>query len=128
MRNALLFALTLFGATLCFGAEVYPSKTVRVIVNFTPPSASDSTARLISQQLSEQLGKPFVVENRAGAGGTVGNAFVAQSAPDGYTLLLADMAGTISPNFNKSLPYDVARDFTPITQIIGTPLVLVVHS
>lgn len=127
MHNALLFVLTLLGASLCFGAEVYPSKPVRVIVAFAPGGTSDLTARVISQQLSEQLGKSFVVENRTGAGGIVGNGFAAKSAPDGYTLLIADTTLSIVPSLFKSLPYDVAKDFTPITQIIGAPNVLVVH-
>lgn len=127
MRTALLFVLALLGAALCFGAEVYPSKTVRVIVPFAPGASTDSTARVISLQLSEQLGKSFVVENRTGAGGIVGNGIVARSAPDGHTLLIASPAFAILPGMSKSLPYDTVKDFTPITQIMGTPNVLVVH-
>ncbi|MBI4191023.1 MAG: tripartite tricarboxylate transporter substrate binding protein [Betaproteobacteria bacterium] len=127
MRNALLFVLTLFGASLCFGAEVYPSKAVRVIVPFAPGGSTDFTARVISLQLSEQLGKSFVVDNRTGASGTIANGMVVRSAPDGYTLMLADTSTTIVPGLFKSLPFDVAKDFAPITQIIGAPNVLVVH-
>jgi tripartite-type tricarboxylate transporter receptor subunit TctC len=127
MRNAWLSALTLLGASLCFGAEVYPSKAVRVVVPFAPGGSTDFTARVISQQLSEQLGQSFVVDNRTGASGTIANGIVARSAPDGYTLMLADTSTTIVPGLFKSLPFDVARDFTPITQIIGGPNVLVVH-
>lgn len=128
MRNAWLFVVTMFVASLCFGAEVYPSKVVRVIVNFAPGGGIDLTARVIAQQLSEQLGITFIVENRPGAGGTIGSGFVAKSAPDGYTLMIMDTNLTIVPSLNKSLPFDVAKDFTPITQIIGIPQVLVVPS
>lgn len=127
MRKALLLAIILVEASLCFGADVYPRKAVRVVVPFAPGGTSDLTARVISQQLSEQLGKSFVVDNRAGASGTIGNGLVARSTPDGYTLMLADTTLTIIPSLFKSLPFDVVKDFTPITQIIGTPNVLVVH-
>lgn len=131
MRNALLFVLTLFGASLCLGAEVYPSKAVRVIVPFPPGGSSDIVARVISQQLSEQLGKSFVVDNRPDASGTasgtIGNGIVAKSASDGYTLMIADPSFSTVPGLYKSLPFDVAKDFAPITQIIGAPYVLVVH-
>lgn len=127
MRNSALFALSLLSSALCFAAEDYPSKPVRVIVPFAPGGTSDLTARVISQQLSEQLGKSFVVDNRAGASGAIGNSIVARAAPDGYTILLVDTTLTIIPSLFKSLPFDVTRDFTPITQIIGNPNVLVVH-
>ena len=127
MRNTLLFVLTLIGASLCFGAEVYPSKPVRVIVPYGPGGNTDIAARVISQQLSEQLGKSFVVDNRAGATGTIGTGIVARSAPDGYTLSMADTSWSIVPGLYKSLAYDVTRDFTPITQIMRVPNVLVVN-
>lgn len=127
MRNALLFVLTLFGASLCFGGEVYPSKTVRVVAPFAPGGISDIVARVMSQQLSEQFGKSFIVDNRTGAGGIVGNGIVAKSAPDGHTLLMVNPAFAISPGLAKSLPYDTVKDFTAITQIIRAPSVLVVH-
>ena len=111
---------------MCFGAEVYPSKTVRVVAPFAPGGISDIVARVISQQLSEQLGKTFIVDNRTGAGGIVGNGIVAKSAPDGHTLLMVNPAFTILPGISKSLPYDTVKDFTPITQIMRVPSVLVV--
>lgn len=126
MRSALLFASMLFAAALCSGAEVYPGKPVRVVVPFGPGGNTDIAARVISQQLSEQLGKSFVVDNRAGGTGNVGSALVARSAPDGYTLALAASSWAIVPSLFKSLPYNVVRDFTPITQIMRVPNVLVV--
>ncbi|MBI4192217.1 MAG: tripartite tricarboxylate transporter substrate binding protein [Betaproteobacteria bacterium] len=98
-----------------------------MIVPFTPGGSSDLTARVISQQLSEQLGKSFVVDNRPGATGTIGTGIVAKSAPDGYTLLLADTSTTMMPSLYKSLSFDVAQDFTPISQIIRSPQVYVVN-
>jgi tripartite-type tricarboxylate transporter receptor subunit TctC len=126
MRNAWLFVLMLFGASLCSGAEVYPIKTVRVVAPFAPAGISDVVARVVSQQLSEQLGKTFIVDNRSGAGGVVGNGIVAKSAPDGHTLLMVNPAFTILPGISRSLPYDTVKDFTPITQIMRVPSVLVV--
>ena len=124
MRRALLFlcALSLHAASLA--AEVYPARPVRVIVAFAPGGGTDLTARLVSQQLSEQTGKTFVVDNRAGASGTLGYGLAAKSPPDGYTLLMLDLSAVIVPNLFKSLPFDVANDYTPITQIVGTPNVL----
>jgi tripartite-type tricarboxylate transporter receptor subunit TctC len=126
MRTALLFLFTLFLNAASPAAEVYPSRPVRVIVAFAPGGGTDFTARLISTQLSEQTGKPFIVENRAGASGTIGYGLAAKSPPDGYTLLMMDLSMVIVPNLFKSLPFDVARDYTPITQIVGAPNVLVV--
>jgi len=127
MRNALLFAITLFGASLCLGADVdYPSRPVRVIVPYGPGGNTDLAARVISQQLSEQLGKSFIVDNRAGATGTIGSGIAAKAAPNGYTLATADSSWSIVPGLFKSLPYDLLRDFTPITQIMRVPNVLVV--
>jgi len=128
MRNAFLLTLLIATAFPCLGAEAYPAKPVRIIVPSGPGSTTDSTGRIIAKQLSEQLGKSFIVENRAGAIGAIGNAYVAQSAPDGYTLLIADTASTIAPAINSALPYNVAKDFTAITQIVRVPLAIVVNS
>ena len=114
------------GTSWCSGAEVYPIKTVRVVAPFAPAGISDIVARVISQQLSEQLGKTFIVDNRTGAGGIVGNGIVAKAAPDGHTLLMVNPAFTILPGISKALPYDTVKDFTPITQIMRVPSVLVV--
>src|SRR5882672_7999336 len=95
MRNTLLFILTLFGTSLCLGADDYPRRPVRVIAPSGPGSTTDLTARIISKALSEQLGTPFIVDNRAGAGGIIGNDIVAKAAPDGYTLLIATPSFTV---------------------------------
>ena len=126
MRNAWLFVLLSLGASLGHGAEVYPAKPVRVVAPFAPGGISDVVARVMSQQLSEQFGKTFIVDNRTGAGGVVGNGIVAKAAPDGHTLLMVTPAFTILPGISRSLQYDSVKDFTPITQIMRVPSVLVV--
>ncbi len=126
MRSAWLLILTVLGASPCYGAEVYPAKPVRVVAPFAPGGISDIVARVMSQQLSEQFGKTFIVDNRSGAGGVVGNGIVAKAAPDGHTLLMVTPAFTILPGISRSLPYDTVKDFTPVTQIMRVPSVLVV--
>ncbi len=126
MRNSAMFMLAILVSTPSFGAEVYPNKPVRVISPFAAGGATDTSARIISQQLSEQLGRAFVVENRTGAGGTIANAFVARSPADGYTLAMADPSFAIAPGLYKSLSYDPIKDFTPIAQIMRVANVVVV--
>lgn len=126
MRSAWLLVLTVLGASPCYGAEVYPARPVRVVAPFAPGGISDVVARVMSQQLSEQFGKTFIVDNRSGAGGVVGNGIVAKAAPDGHTLLMVTPAFTILPGISRSLPYDSVKDFTPVTQIMRVPSVLVV--
>jgi tripartite-type tricarboxylate transporter receptor subunit TctC len=111
------FSLMVFGAEAI--AQTYPAKPVRVVVPFAPGGRVEGIARLVANSLQEQLGQPFVVESRAGAGGGVGSDFVAKSPPDGYTLLL-NSAGThaILPNVDSKLPYDPVRDFTPIANLV----------
>jgi tripartite-type tricarboxylate transporter receptor subunit TctC len=105
----------------------WPEKPVRIIVATTPGGGDDFVTRLISPSLGKILGQQFIVENRAGAGGLIGQTFVQKSAPDGYTWLLAggSMAGTRLVNANAT--YDVLRDFSPVSQLEISPFVLVVH-
>ena len=127
IMRILLPALMLLCAAPAPCADVYPVRPVRVIVPFAPGGTLDLTGRVISQQLAEQLGKTFVIDNRTGATGIIGYEIVAKSAPDGYTLTMIDTGFSINPSVAKSLPYDVVKDFTPITQVIGVPRTLVVH-
>lgn len=127
MRNAFLAGLLFLAATPAIGADAYPARPVRIIIPFAPGGSTDLIGRVVSRQLAEQYGRPFLVENRTGAGGTIANDLVAKSAPDGHTLMVADTSTTIAPGLFKSLSFDVARDFTPITQLVGVPNVLVVH-
>lgn len=114
-----LAALVLLGTLGEAAAQAYPSKPVRVIVPFAPGGRVEGIARLVAASMSEQLGQPFVVESRAGAGGSIGSDFVAKSPGDGYVLLL-NSAGThaILPNVDPKLPYDSVKDFSPIANLV----------
>ncbi len=105
----------------------YPNKPVRMIVPLAPGGAADLLARFTSPGLTDSLGKPVVVENRAGGGGHIGADFVAKSAPDGYTLLMAGIPQAIGMSLYKNLPYDLARDLAPVTQAARFPSIIVVH-
>jgi tripartite-type tricarboxylate transporter receptor subunit TctC len=107
-------------------AQDWPIKPLRAIVPVGAGSSTDIVHRLVLEQLSVGLGQPIVVENRTGAGGTIGSATVSKAEPDGYTLLANGSAHTIAPALYKSLPYDAARDFVPVVPIGITPSVLVV--
>lgn len=107
-------------------AQPWPAKPLRVIVPFTPGSATDIMARTVSERLSTQLGQPVVVENRPGAGGTIGVAAVAKAEPDGNTLLVHSSSYTVTPSTYKNLPYDTLRDLTGIAPLGLLPNVLVI--
>ncbi|WP_043839123.1 Bug family tripartite tricarboxylate transporter substrate binding protein [Muricoccus aerilatus] len=107
--------------------EVWPSRPIRIVVPFPPGSASDTLARGLAARMSEALGQTTVVENRPGAGGTIGTDVVAKAAPDGHTFLMATAAHTITAATYAKLPFDAKGDFVPVTRLIATPLVLVVH-
>ncbi len=117
----------LCNAALAQQAEGYPSKPVRVIVGLAPGGGTDILARLLSQKLSDNLKRSFIVENRTGAGGTVAYAQVAKSAPDGYTLLAVASGYSITPAVYPRLAYDPIRDFTPISVVVQAPILLMTH-
>lgn len=127
-RTALaLLACGWIPATVTADGAPYPDKPIRLIVPVTPGGGSDLFARLISQQLGERLGQPIIVDNRAGAGGTIGSDLVAKAAPDGYTMIVAYTASHgINPAIRK-LPYDVISDFAPISMLGTAPNVMAVH-
>ena len=120
---AVFFLAISFGA----GAQAYPSKPVRIVVPSSPGGASDLVTRIVTTALGERLGQPFVVENRVTSGGIVGTQQVAESAPDGYTLLGTFDTFAINPYLFKGLKWDPARDFAPLMQICRYPQVLLVH-
>jgi tripartite-type tricarboxylate transporter receptor subunit TctC len=107
-------------------AQTYPTKPVHVIVPFTPGSATDVVARTVAQALSTRMGQVFVVENRPGAGGTIGANLVAKAAPDGYTLLVNSSGHTVNPSIYPSIPFDTAKDLAGISLLAEQPNILVV--
>jgi tripartite-type tricarboxylate transporter receptor subunit TctC len=123
-----LTGLLLSLLSACALAQSYPGKPVRVIISFTPASATDIVGRLVSARLAEYWGQPVVPENRAGAGGSIGSAVVAKAAPDGYTLLINSNAHSVNPAIYANLPYDTVKDFTDIVPLSMAPNVLVVNA
>jgi len=107
-------------------AQTWPDKPVHIIVAFTPGSATDVIARSMSNELSARLGQPVIIENRPGAGGTIANAFVAKSTPDGYTLLVDSSGHTVNPWIYGNLSYDTVKDLKGVTLLARQPNVLVV--
>ncbi len=109
-------------------AQTYPARPVTLIVGFAPGGGTDTVARVMQKKLAENLGQSIVVENRAGAGGTIAAAVVAKAAPDGYTLLLATIAAlAVAPHLNSKLPYNPLQDFAPVSMATVSGNVLVVH-
>ena len=104
----------------------YPSKPIRVIVPFAAGSTTDIIARAIADKMGQSMGQPLVIENRGGASGTIGQAVVAQAAPDGYTIMVHSSSHTVSPSTFAKLPFDTLADFAGVTPIASTPNVLVV--
>src|SRR5262245_23331235 len=108
-------------------AQAYPARSVRLIVPVPAGSATDIAARLMGQWLSERLGQPFIIENRAGAGGNLGTEMVVRSASDGYTLLMVNAANAISATLYEKLTFNFIRDIAPIASVMRTPVVMEVH-
>jgi len=109
-------------------AQDYPARQVTIIVPFAPGGSADIVARMYAQKLSDRLGKPVVVENRAGAGTVIGATAAARAAPDGYTLLLGGSSAlAYNVTLHKALPYDPVRDFVPLAHVSSIPFVLVVQ-
>ena len=105
----------------------YPVKAVRVIVGLAPGGGTDIQARMLSQKLSESMGRSFVVDNRTGAGGTVAYALAAKAPPDGYTLLAVASGYSITPAVYRKLPYDPIKDFAPVSLAVEAPMLLLTH-
>jgi tripartite-type tricarboxylate transporter receptor subunit TctC len=110
-------------------AQTYPSHPIRLIVGTAPGGTQDGNARTVAREIEGLLGQPIVIDNRGGANGIIGYDIVAKAAPDGYTLLYTAVAFAINASVYKKLPFDVSRDFTPITNVaVGQGALLVVHS
>jgi tripartite-type tricarboxylate transporter receptor subunit TctC len=108
-------------------SQGYPNKVVRIVVPYPPGGTVDSVARVIAARLSENLGQQFIVDNRPGANGTIGSNSVVKSAPDGYTLLLQAPTFVAAPLLMNNVPYDIEKDFTPITNLGAVPLLVTVN-
>ncbi len=108
-------------------AQAYPTRVVRMIVPFAPGGNTDIIARVFAPKMSEMIGQQIIIDNRGGAGGTIGTEIAAKSPPDGYTLIMVSAGHTINPAMIKKLPYDSIRDFAPISVIANVPTAFVVH-
>ncbi len=118
------FAFCLGMTAAC--AQSFPTRPVRVVVTYVPGGNTDVAARILSSHLSENLGQPVIIDNRGGAGGVVGTEIVARAVPDGYTLLFGTSAGlSINPQLQPKLPYNVERDFAPISLVVINPQLMV---
>ena len=124
--RGVLAALALFSTVCAAQPQHFPNKPIRMIVGFTPGSEIDVVARLLNQEISENWGQRVVVDNRTGAGGTVGGAIAASAAQDGYTLFFNSVSHTASQALYSKLPYDTLRDFAGVSQATSAPNVLVV--
>lgn len=123
-----LFAVLGLALTMSFAhAQTYPSKQVRFVVGFPAGGATDVVARAISQNLSEALGQPVVVDNRAGAASNIAAELVATSPKDGHTIFLGTVSLAINPSLYKKLPYNALKDFTAVSQVTDTPFMFVTH-
>ncbi len=124
-RTAIAAAL----ATLAFAAsaqDAYPNKPIRVVVPYPAGGTTDQLARAIQQPLQELLGQTIVIENKAGAGGALGTDIVAKAAPDGYTLVFGNSGPSATSSLMRKLPYDVLKDFRPLSTVVSVPLILAV--
>jgi len=126
MKTRIALALAALATAVAAHAE-YPDHPVKLIVPFGPGGFTDVAARILQKELQPVLGQPLVIENRAGAGSTIGTADVAKAAPDGYTLVMVSTTHVISPHLYKTMQYDALRDFTPVMKLAEGPYVLVVN-
>jgi tripartite-type tricarboxylate transporter receptor subunit TctC len=129
MKCSALIAATvaLLLATPLVHGQKYPERPVRAVVPFPAGGGTDILARILLQKMAERMSATFVIDNRAGAGGTIGTEIVAKAPPDGYTILVASSSHTINPSVYRKIGYDPARDFAPVTLIASGPGILVIH-
>lgn len=127
LLRGLVLLVALFSACVTAWGQSYPDKPLRVIIPHGAGSSPDVVTRLVAQKLSTQIGQPVLVENKVGAGGSIGMGQAARATPDGYTLVIGHVGTlTINPNIYLDLPYDPKRDFAPVTLSVTTPLLAVV--
>jgi tripartite-type tricarboxylate transporter receptor subunit TctC len=127
VRAASLAALCLLFPIAVAAADSYPERPIRLIVPFAPGGGTDINARILADPIGKAVGQTIVVDNRPGAGSSLGSAMAAKPTPDGYTLLLGTISLTINPAVYKELPFDAQRDLVPITRVSDQPSILVVH-
>ena len=128
LNKKLLVAAIIFFISSAVHSQVFPTKPVKIIVPYGPGGISDIAARMIGSKLSEIWRQPVIVENKVGGGGTIGTGFVSRSDPDGYTLLVATVAEfTIAQHLNKQINLNSLRDFTPISLLTDTPMLIVAN-
>ena len=129
MKRLFRTTAAIAAAMIVLGAQAqgYPTRPVKIIVPFGPGGFTDVVARILQSQLGAALGQPIVIENKPGAGSTIGTAEVAKAKPDGYTLAMVSTTHVITPSIYKKMPYDALADFTPVMKLADGPYVLVVH-
>jgi len=127
MKKLLLASLALASFALPVQAQQYPTRPIKIIVPFGPGGFTDVAARILQKELAPAIGQAIVIENKPGAGSTIGTVEVAKAAPDGYTLAMISTAHVISPHLYKAMPYDPIKDFTPVMKLAEGPYVLVIH-
>ncbi len=129
LRKLLVAVVTVIGLVLAPGvsAQSYPSKPIRLISPYAAGGANDIVCRVISDKLAELMGQPILVDNKPGAGSIVGSTLLVKSPPDGYTIMMADIAHGANPALHKKMPYDTLKDFTPVILVAQLPTVLLVN-
>ena len=127
MRRVFIAALALLAFAFPAHADGWPTKPVKIIVPFGPGGFTDVVARILQKELAPVLGQPIIIENRPGAGSTIGTDVVAKAEPDGYTLAMVSTTHVISPHLYKNMPYDAIKDFAPVMKLVEGPYVMVVH-
>lgn len=127
LRRTFLGTLLALSAVTAGAQGSYPNRPVKIVVPFGAGGFTDVVARIVGQKLGAAMGGSFVIENKPGAGSTIGADLVAKAAPDGYTLVMISSTHTISPSIYKSLPYDSIKSFTPISKLVDSAYVLVVN-
>lgn len=131
-RRHIVQALASGGAAACFGpalaqgGDAYPNKPIRMVVPYPAGGTTDQLARAIAQPMRDILGQPVIIDNKAGAGGTIGTDFVAKQPADGYTLLFGNSGPSATASLMRKLPYDIQKDFRPLSAVVRVPLILAV--
>ena len=122
-----ILAVAFFAISATTSAQDYPTRPIRLVVPFAPGGGSDISARIVGEGLTQALGQTVVIDNRGGAGSTIGTDIVAKALPDGYTLLLGNISLAFNPSLYKKLPYDGLRDLAPISLVVDQPNIMVAH-